>query len=244
MNTFLLDNQKGIEWSKNFILIERSDNYLYEILSLLTSLDLKNKSDKENTQTIKYKLCKLGLIKGYKCYANQINKSDKENEKSLIKLAKNNSTHFKNTEWLYDLIWYKDAVDGNENDVPYTIKNLFLAMESEWEYYRPNKNKDEKNKKNYSPYPAVLYDFQKLVVGTAYINLLVFKQKARGAHGENNWRTKDMLLQEFTNYIIRQFSEYRNLNEKIYLFVAYQYDMKCFDYLALQTKGREIIKVL
>lgn len=53
-------------------------------------------------------------------------------------------------EWLYDLVWYVEDIEGR-------LKKIPLIMESEWDY-------------NYS---GIKYDFEKLLVGRADNHLLI-----------------------------------------------------------------------
>ena len=74
----------------------------------------------------------------FKCYGNGLD------EEALDEVGNN----FKNREFLYDFQWYTE--NGN-----YITERLILALECEWDYQR---------KEDKSPYSAVKFDFQKLIV--------------------------------------------------------------------------------
>lgn len=77
-----------------------------------------------------------------------------------------NAHVFKNSEWLYDLHWYKD----NPN-TDYMTKALPLVAEFEL----GNRRELDNGKSCKQPYSAVRFDFQKLLVANADIRLMVFQ---------------------------------------------------------------------
>lgn len=109
---------------------------------------------KPTTQCIKSVLAILGSELGYKVYANRL---------PCCICEKYN---FVNREWMYDLIWYKDAEDK------YYISEFNLAVESE---LNGKQNSKVRKQDDDDPIGAVKYDFQKLLVGTAVNNVMIFK---------------------------------------------------------------------
>lgn len=125
---------------------------------------------------IKYALIMLGYEFGYCGYAN-ITKGKSTNKmirniKTYIKAQKARfkfTDHsFHNTEWLFDVHWYRDR--KNTHFMP---EHLYLACESELQKPRSRK----KGQKDFSglPYQAVRYDFQKLLVCNARLRLMIFQ---------------------------------------------------------------------
>ena len=196
--------------------IPSDKSVISEILKCLSSLELKEDERDENTKEVKTRLCTLGMERKYNCYTNRL---DPKRVKELSHIATEQKVYFKNTEWLYDLIWYKECA-------PYTISELGLAVESEWQYYR-NKNTDRNH-----CYPAVCYDFQKLVVGTAKINLMIFKQSKTEAYTTST----EKLLEQFDAYVNKQLDKYPSIGKnRKFICVAYKHDMKSYDYKIFES---------
>ncbi len=132
-----------------------------EIVAVYTDFFGCNKPVRRTqTRLIKDCLALLGKKKvqgkpSYQVYANGL--SDH--------LQQVNGGDFKNTEWLFDLHWYKD---GKE---PYTTTCLPLVMECEW---NPKRKSDSK-----VPFSGIKYDFQKLLVSNGELRLMVFKVKKK-----------------------------------------------------------------
>ncbi|MBP9989839.1 MAG: hypothetical protein KBT45_00175 [Bacteroidales bacterium] len=194
-----------------------SDNsVISEILKCLSLLVLKKSKRDENTKKVKSGLCTLGMKLKYSCYTNRL---DSKRAEELSHIATEQKVYFKNTEWLYDLIWYKECWD-------YTISELGLAVESEWQYHR-NKETDRNNF-----YPAVRYDFQKLVIGTAKINLMIFKQPKSKASATST----EELLKQFDYYVRQQLAKYQpKVSNRQFICVAYKHDMKSYDYKIFES---------
>lgn len=113
-----------------------------------------------HTTFIKAIIAETGLRNGYWVYANKM----PGYAEKFDNMQKDLPNKFKEREWLYDLHWYKDSVDGHY----YMPVNFELAMECEWRKSRPG----DTSMKNFS---AVKYDFQKLLVTNAPLKLLIFK---------------------------------------------------------------------
>jgi hypothetical protein len=128
------------------------------------------------TNKIKFLIIRLGYRLGYCGYAN-ITKSiitEKlitlvNNEIDKYRQHYNFGNHrFRNTEWLFDIHWYRDKPDSH-----YMPQDLFMVCESEL-----NKNRDlKKNQKELSGFhrPGVRYDFQKLLACNANLRLMIFR---------------------------------------------------------------------
>lgn len=129
------------------LLYEISTGYIYA----------KSNARKPNSNAIKYNMVKLGHKLGYRVYANGLNDEQKKEQLDLHK--------FVNREFLFDIHWYKDK--KNEFYMPETIS---LVAESELGDRRKGDMSKLKN-------PAVMFDFQKLLVANAELRLLIFKVK-------------------------------------------------------------------
>jgi len=102
-------------------------------------------------------MVKLGHKLGYRVYANGLYDEQKKEQFDLH--------NFVNREFLFDIHWYKDKKD--EYYMPETIS---LVAESELGDRRKGDMSKLKN-------PAVMFDFQKLLVANAELRLLIFKVK-------------------------------------------------------------------
>lgn len=152
---------------------------IIEELANIPLLLRQNSESEELTNQIKFILVKLGYQNGYCVYTclkkSKSNKHkieiDNKREKLLneidnvvseAKIKYDLGDHkFRNTEWLYDIHWYNDDAD-------YCPKYLILIAESEL-----GKHRIEDTSKH--PYPAVRFDFQKLLVANAQLRLLIFR---------------------------------------------------------------------
>src|SRR5947209_19697436 len=152
---------------------------IIEELANIPVLLRKNIESEQLTNQIKFHLVKLGYQQG-QCVYTCLKKSKCKSTKKAINKERNNllkeirnividakekndlGTHkFRNKEWLFDIHWYND-------DAHYCPRVLKLVAESELGKYR---NKDGSKK----PYPAVKFDFQKLLIANAELRLLVFR---------------------------------------------------------------------
>lgn len=107
-----------------------------EFNSFLFDVKLFNYSGDTNwTYYIKKKIANLGEKKGYK-------------------IAVGGFGDEYAREWLYDLVWYSEDLDG-------CLTKLSLIMESEWD-------------KNYS---GIKFDFEKLLVGNADRRLMICQSR-------------------------------------------------------------------
>ena len=111
---------------------------IFEFKSFLIEVSTYNYSgDKKWTYFLKQKIAQLGLRKGYKVavggFADDFEK-----------------------EWLYDLVWYREDLQG-------CLMNIPLIMESEW-------------RKNYS---EIKFDFEKLLLGNAEMRLMICQSKEK-----------------------------------------------------------------
>jgi hypothetical protein len=71
---------------------------------------------------------------------------------------------FRNTEWLYDIHWYRDKPNSH-----YMPERVFLVAECE---LGKRRSKDPNMEDRYS---GVKYDFQKLLVSNAKLRLMIFQ---------------------------------------------------------------------
>lgn len=191
--------------------------YVDEIISEIIRdipRDLSGQGLGDNTITIKSFFADLGIEKGYKCWTNHLNEYEQKLEKGSDKCKS-----FRNHEWLFDLIWYNEK----GSDSPYTITELCLALECEWNHYR---KKDAKNKcgdckacggKVCVGYEGEKFDFQKLVVSNAILSVLVFRRQKKG-------------IDDFDAYVNNQISAYEACRGRFFLCIAYDFDMKDFSY--------------
>lgn len=183
--------------------------------------DMENNYRGVWTKEVKTRIAIQGLKEKYKCYSGQLSEEYVEARvEELIKIGEldHNSVDmscFRNCEWLYDLIWYK------ESDAEcYMITDFELAMESEWSYDR------NEAKIKGVPYAAVKYDFQKLVVSTARINVLIFR--------ERNGMRVVWPLTEFSKYVENQLMYAKGFG-RFFLFVAYNTNMESFKFSLYKT---------
>ena len=148
---------------------------------------------------IKTSLALLGKRLGYKVYGNGICKPIAKKEK------------FKNREWLYDLMWYKD---GKED---YIIKEFNVAFEIEWGNTR---YKEEKNN-HHIRFGEAKYDFQKLIVSNAELCVFIFQI--------NKTMCINKDFEEIIEFIRTQFFEYNRLIDNTpFLLVGYDKKRKSF----------------
>lgn len=156
-------------------------------------------SRKPRTNLIKYNLVKLGHILGYRVYANGLTKEQLEEQKEKY--------DFINREFLFDIHWYTDK--SNEHYMPETLS---LVAESEI----GDRRKGDKSKiKN----PAVMFDFQKLLVTNAEIRLLIFKTK----------NLKE--LNALDSYFEKSIETYKHLEKKsAFLFLCFEHQTKSLYY--------------
>lgn len=125
-----------------------------------------SKNRREITQCIKSILAILGSKLEYKVYTNG------------LPCCISKKYNFVNREWMYDLIWYNDL-----ETCKYCISEFNLAVESELSGKR---NKKERKSDDDDPIGAVKYDFQKLLVGTAVNNVMIFKASQQN---DNKWES-------------------------------------------------------
>ncbi|QUB91177.1 hypothetical protein [Prevotella denticola] len=122
-------------------------------------------------------LTELGDEKGYKVYSHSLSKSF---------LKKHKKKHFVNREWLFDLCWYQEEKGG------YFLKNIVLAVESEWtkRRYISKKDKDRGCTDTKDKYGAIKYDFQKLLIPNTGMCLMVFEANEEGRKELSNYFEK------------------------------------------------------
>ena len=106
------------------------------------------------------------------------------------------SYKYTNREWLYDLIWYKEK----ENN--YSINDLILTVECEWN----NRRRKDKNKDRFS---GIKYDFQKLLVANSGLKVMIFRF------------TKKENLETLSKYFDDAIDAYIPLKEYQFLFMAF-----------------------
>lgn len=180
------------------------------------SLDKKDIG--RQTNRIKYELIKLGYGLGNCVYAN-LKKYRNIQYKEIQKLVgrinsfvcSNQHGHnfgkhrFRNTEWMYDIHWYKDVPEEH-----YMPSELVLAVESEM----GNNRYVSYGEMSQMPYSSVKYDFQKLLATNACLRLMIFRVASEDylCHG------KDCLDEYFRNAI----KHYTHLREgDQFLFACY-----------------------
>lgn len=179
------------KYSKKIVLLfdEISNTYIYA----------KRNARKPNSNAIKYNMVKLGHELGYKVYANGLTEAQKKEQFENYK--------FINREFLFDIHWYKD-----EKNKYYMPKKISLVAESELGDRRKG---DQSKLKN----PAVMFDFQKLLVANAELRLLIFKAK------------NQIELDELEEYFEKAITTYKLLEKgSIFLFVCFMHDTKEFLY--------------
>ncbi len=148
------------------------------------------------TQFIKEHFINLGERHGNKVYANGVSK----------KFLKSRKEKFVNTEWLYDLQWYTEPKGTN-----YQTSTFPLVLECEWDI----KRKEDKE----VAYSAVKYDFQKIVVSTALIKVMIFKLICEEE------------LQDLKTYFSDTISFFSQGTDSVYLFFGFcqrDKDVYCF----------------
>ena len=141
-----------------------------QILKSLNGIKHDFSAKKKMTRAVKAAIVSLGHELGHKVYARVF--TEKEwtawSDKNIKKLIGRKKSEFRNKEWLYDVHWYQD-IDNPDNDqalhfIPISFE---LACECEW-----SKNKAKslnQNKKD------IGYDFQKLLFSNAKQNLFIFR---------------------------------------------------------------------
>lgn len=174
--------------------------YSRPILALFSSLYPEyiyavKKARKPNSNLIKYNLVKLGHDLGFRVYANGLTPEQLEEQKLKY--------HFVNREFLFDIHWYRDKADYY-----YTPESISLVGESELGDRRKG---DQSKRKN----PAVMFDFQKLLVANAELRLLIFKV-----------RNKEE-LEALDDYFIKAIRAYQLLRKgSPFLFVCFMHSSK------------------
>jgi hypothetical protein len=167
------------------LFVEISKTYVYA----------KRGARKPNSNAIKYNMVKLGHQLGYRVYANGLTETQKQEQFDNYK--------FINREFLFDIHWYKD-----KKDEYYMPERISLVAESELGDRRKG---DQSKLKN----PAVMFDFQKLLVANAELRLLIFKVKDRTE------------LYALEQYFERSIAAYKLLEkDSIFLFACFQHDTK------------------
>ena len=182
-------NTSGLrhKYSKKIVLLfdEISNTYVYA----------KRNARKPNSNAIKYNMVKLGHELGYRVYANGLTEEQKKEQFDKYK--------FVNREFLFDIHWYKDK--KKEYYMPEIIS---LVAESELGDRRKG---DQSKLKN----PAVMFDFQKLLVANAELRLLIFKAKSR------------IELEALEKYFEKSIAAYKLLQKgSIFLFTCFLHDTK------------------
>lgn len=207
---------------------EKSIEKYFEILQVLKKISQQN-SNKGMTMEIKAELSILGHKKNYRVYTNrlegeylnrvnnELNKGKQENEKF----------EFVNTEWMFDLIWYRDVQDKKDgiqpatSDKEFLLQCLSLAVESEWGGVKQKKNHNISKSKDI--YGEVKYDFQKLAIVNAERRLMICKRK-RG----------DKSLKKLRDYIEEQIQLVKMQGDV--MCVVYDYDFSSFWFQLFRTK--------
>jgi hypothetical protein len=190
-----LNNGKALglkhKYSKKIIVLldQISKTYVYA----------KHDARKPNSNAIKYNIVKLGHQLGYKVYANGLTEEQKQEQFNNYK--------FLNREFLFDIHWYKD-----KKGEFYMPEKISLVAESELGDRRKG---DQSKLKN----PAVMFDFQKLLMANAELRLLIFKVKNRSE------------LQALEHYFEKSIGAYKQLEkDAIFLFACFQHDTREFLY--------------
>lgn len=194
-----------MEWVEAFeskveVKLSKSNEIAKDIIEKLkdewenTFLD-EGKIIKEGVRTTRLfeLLTELGDSKGYYVYSHSL--SDEFRKKP-------GNNKFVNREWMYDLCWYKE-----DETLPYGLKSLDLAVESEW-----------RNKRGEDPYGAIKYDFQKLLIANMGLCLMVFKVTEKGR-------------KELSNYFEKVYERYEGCKNEI-LFVAFSQKTFYYSYLS------------
>lgn len=155
-------------------------------------------------------LTELGDEKGYKVYSHSLSKSF---------LKKHKKKHFVNREWLFDLCWYQEEKGG------YFLKNIVLAVESEWtkRRYISKKDKDRGCTDTKDKYGAIKYDFQKLLLPNTGMCLMVFEV------GKEE-------REELSDYFKRACSIYNKGNIPEILFIAFSKEDNTFFYYYIKKQ--------
>lgn len=160
-----------------------SKNYIYQ----------KKDARKPNSNQIKYNFIKLGHELGYKVYANGL---DEYQKAEFFE-----SNKFVNREFLFDIHWYKDI--EQEFYIPETVS---LVVESELGDRRKGDVSKLRN-------PAVMFDFQKLLMANAELRLLIFKVK----------NTSELIV--LNEYFEKAISSFKLLPKKsIFLFGCFNHE--------------------
>ncbi len=115
----------------------------------------RRQARKPNSMLIKHTLVNLGHKLKFRVYANGL-RDDLLNDQC-------DKYGFVNREFLYDVHWYKD-----KKDCHYMPETIPLVVESELGDRRKGDRSGCKS-------PAVMFDFQKLLVANAELRMLVFK---------------------------------------------------------------------
>lgn len=154
------------------------------------------------TRLIKDKLALLGHnMFNYKVYANGLSPN----------LTQLNGGTFKNSEWLFDLHWYKEGKSH------YTTTRLPLIMECEWQQKRKGDRR--------IPFSGIKYDFQKLLVSNSEFRLMIFKIV----------NLNDM--KELSDYFEDNINNYKHLSKgSKFLFIGFYDKAKTFYYTEIIKK--------
>jgi hypothetical protein len=146
----------------------KSGSYEEMILRRLIEIEHVFDAKKKMTKDVKAAIVNLGHDLGHKVYARIFTKEQwsQANDKSVQEIVGRKKTEFKNKEWLYDVHWYRD-IDNKDNDsaLHYIPTTFELACECEW-----SKNEAKSIKQNKKD---IGYDFQKLLFSNAKLNLFI-----------------------------------------------------------------------
>lgn len=166
------------------------------ILNVLSTARLTNRS-REDTIKIKKILIQLGLDSRYCCYSRVCNDYELH--------INSKGCYFTNHEWLYDLIWFTEPA-------PYQISTVPLALECEWEMKRDAYINDIESS-------AIKYDFGKLLLNTAFVNVMIFRCPRKG-------------IEELDQYFQDSINAYKgeSPNPQIFLCIAYKNAKRKFLY--------------
>ena len=196
-----------------------TDDVIYTVLQQLNTNHSKIKKANGiscRTVIIKGLLAEAGIEirfkqqrEGFRVYANKLCESTRQR---LIDTMGTDFTGKKlnyepNKEWLFDMIW---CIDDNE----YGLESLELAVECEWLHKRDKKDE----------YGHIKYDFQKLLVATTRLCIMIFK-----------WKENDEPLDNFGNelndYFEKAILNFKpKIQDKKILCIGYSCDFDHFTY--------------
>lgn len=197
---------------------EKNTEKYFDILQKLEIVG-PQKSNKKMTMEIKAGLSILGHDKNYRVYTNHLEGEylQRINDELNKNKEEDKNVNFVNTEWMFDLIWYRDIQDREEGiqpvceDKKFLLQCLGLVMESEWG-----------GVKHGDTYGEVKYDFQKLAIVNAERRLMICKRK-RGDKG----------LKKLMDYIKEQIQLVKMQGDV--MCVVYDYDFSSFWFQLFKT---------